>query len=229
MKIGTRIAAIVSSALLLTPSAGLAELVLDQVIVDIEADQRPRSDIEVSNSGTETMYIVVEPYEILNPGLENEKRVQLENPALSRVFVSPRKVILQPGERSLIRIVGLGDRPQQDRVFRLTIRPVVGDLNSEEDAIKVLVGYDALVLLRADKELGEVVGIRTGQKLVLENRSNSAREFFDGTQCDSTGNECQPLPSKRLYPKQSFVVNLPYDTEAKYQTAVGGKIDTRSY
>jgi len=229
MKIGTRVAAIVGSALLLTPSPGLAELILDQVIVDIEADQRARSDIEISNAGTETMYIVVEPYEILNPGLENEKRVQLENPTLSRVFVSPRKVILQPGERSLIRIVGLGDRPKQDRVFRLTIRPVVGDLNSEEDALKVLVGYDALVLLRADKELGEVVGIRTGKKLVLENRSNSAREFFDGIQCDAAGQKCQSLPSKRLYPRQSFVVNLPYDTGAKYQTAVGEEIDTRSY
>lgn len=216
------------SGVLFAPPA-YADLVLDQVIVDLESDQPARGDIQISNAGSERMYVLVEPFEILNPGSENEERVPLDKPSVSKVFVSPQRVILDPDQRSLVRIVATGERPNTDRIFRVRIRPVVGQLESENDALKVLVGYDALVLLRAAKETGQVSWTRTEKGLTLLNGSNSAREFFDGTQCDEDGSECVELPAKRLYPGQEFYVALPYSTPATFKTAIGRRVETRIF
>ncbi|SMQ69930.1 P pilus assembly protein, chaperone PapD [Altererythrobacter xiamenensis] len=216
-------------AFLCTPPAH-ADLVLDQVIVDLESDKPARGDIEISNVGTERMYVLIEPFEILNPGLENEQRVPLDKPSVSKLFVSPQRVILDPDQRSLIRIVAIGERPEVDRIFRVMVRPVVGELQSENDALKVLVGYDALVLLRADRETGGITWDRSKEGiLVLRNESNSAREFFEGTQCDERGEQCVTLPAKRLYPGQKFDFILPYSTPVTFQTALGDRVETRIF
>lgn len=206
-----------------------ADLILDQVIVDLEAGKPLRGDIEITNAGDERIYVLVEPFEILNPGLDEQVRTPLESPSKSRILVSPTRAILEPGERRLVRIAALGERPEADRIFRVRIRPVVGDVISNKDALKVLVGYDTLVLLRASEVKGDIESERDDEMLTLTNRSNTAFELFEGRQCDSKNASCEELPAKRLYPSQTMKVPLKYNTPVTYKLAVGSKVFERTY
>jgi hypothetical protein len=205
-------------------TAASAELVLDQVIVDLETGQPARDDIEVHNSGEDRMYVLVEPAEILNAGLANELRVPLGPPSESGMFVSPQRIILEAGERRLVRIAATGGRPSSDRIFRVRIRPVVGEVVSQEDALKVLVGYDALVLYRATKKEGTLDIVRSERALSFVNRSNSATEVFGGQQCNADGDECHDLPGNRLYPGETWSIELPFETEVRLKQAIGSDV-----
>ena len=205
-----------------TPAA--AELVLDQVIVDLEAESPPRDDIEAFNASDERIYVLVEPFEIVNAGLADETRVPLGPPSESGMFVSPQRLILEPGERRLIRIASTGARPEADRVFRVRVRPIVGEVVSQEDALKVLIGYDALVLLRASEPQGTFDVVRTGRLLAFANNSNSATEVFAGRQCDEAGETCHDLPGNRLYPGERWSVELPFSTKVSFQKAIGSDV-----
>jgi len=206
-----------------------AEMVLSQVIVDLLPGKPPREDVEVFNAGEERMYVLAEPFEIRHAGLPDEQRVPVSQPEESGLLVSPLRLVLEPGERRTIRIAAVGDRPEQDRVFRVTIRPVAGTVTAETSALKVFVGYDTLVLVRPEQLTGEVEGRRSGRTLVLRNPGNTAQELFDGRQCDAAGENCQELPAKRLYPGAVWEQTLPYDTVVTYRAAVGPAMRERTF
>jgi P pilus assembly chaperone PapD len=201
-----------------------AEMVLSQVIVDLLPGKPPRDDIEVFNDGPERMYVSAEPFEIRNPGTAREQRVPADDPQASGLLVSPRKLVLEPGERRIVRVAAIGERSAQDRVYRVAIKPVAGPITAEKSALKVFVGYDALVLVRPATIAGEVTGSRQGKALTLTNAGNTARELFDGRQCNAAGKDCRPLPAKRLYPGVTWQQTLPFDTPVTYTSAVGPTI-----
>lgn len=210
-------------------SLARAELVLSQVIVDLAPSKPPRDDIEVFNDGPERMYVSAEPFEVRDPGTGQEQRVPVIDPQASGLLVSPQKVVLAPGERRLIRIAALGDRPAHDRVYRVAIKPVAGPITAEQSALKVFVGYDALVLVRPDQLTRDLAGERTGKTLILTNAGNTAQELFDGRQCDAAGGDCRALPAKRLYSGARWQQTLPLEGRVTYKSAVGGSIVQRQF
>jgi P pilus assembly chaperone PapD len=206
-----------------------AEMVLSQVIVDLVPGKAPRDDIEVFNDGPERMYVSAEPFEVIGAGTAAERRQPATDPERSGILVSPRKLILAPGERRTIRIAAIGDRPERDRVYRVSIKPVAGPISADQSALKVFVGYDALVLVRPATVTGDVVGEREGRALTLTNGGNTAQEFFDGKQCDGAGKDCRSLPAKRLYPGVTWRQTLPFDTPVTYKSGIGGKVRERKF
>ena len=201
-----------------------AEMVLSQVIIDLQADAPPRDDIEVFNNGTERLYVAAEPFMIRNPGMSDEQRVPASRPDQSGLIVSPQRLVLAPGERRIIRIAAFGPRSESDRVYRVAIKPVTGALVSDQSALKVLVGYDTLVIVRPEKLMRSIVGQRVGRTLVIRNAGNTTQELFDGIQCDSEGKTCQSLTAKRLYPGARWEQTLPFETPVKYRTAIGSAV-----
>jgi Mat/Ecp fimbriae periplasmic chaperone len=212
-----------------TGTPAKAEMILSQVIVDLLPGNPPREDIEVWNAGDDRMYVSAEPFEIRAPGTSGEERIAVADPEASGILVSPRRLVLEPGERRLIRIAAIGSRGPSDRIFRVSIRPVVGPISAEASALKVLVGYDTLVLVRPERFVGDVEASRIGRSLTLANAGNTAQELFDGRQCDETGSNCVNLPAKRLYPGVSWELTLPYDTPVLYKTAVGPSVRERRF
>lgn len=209
--------------------AAHAEMVLSQVIVDLLPNE-PRGDIEVFNDGPERMYVAADPFEIVDAGTPEERRIQVAaDPEQAGLLVSPRKIVLAPGERQTIRVAAIGERPETDRVYRLAIRPVAGPLQADQSALKVLVGYDALVLVRPATQIDDVSSVRDGRSLTLTNAGNTAQELFDGRQCDASGGDCRSLPAKRLYPGGSWQQTLPFDTPATYKSAIGSDISERTF
>jgi P pilus assembly chaperone PapD len=201
-----------------------AELVLSQVIVDFGTERPAREDVEVYNSGSERLYVSAEPFEILMAGQPGQQRVAVVDPAVSGILVTPQRIVLEPGERRLIRIAMTGPRSEQDRVYRVTIKPVAGAISAQSDALKVFVGYDALVLYRAAQISGRLSGTREGHRLIIKNESNTAHELSGGEQCDNNGVNCQSLPGRRLYPGMQFEQAVPYDTPVSYRVSGGGEL-----
>ena len=210
-------------------SIGRAEMVLSQVIVDLLPGQPMRDDIEVHNSGEERMFVAADPFEIRAPGTPAEERVAAPDPEESGLLVSPRRLVLEPGERRTIRIAAIGGRAATDRVYRVAIKPVAGAVSADRSALKVFIGYDALVLVRPERMAGDVAAERRGRTLVLRNPGNTAQELFDGRQCDAAGANCQPLPAKRLYPGAEWEQTLPFDTPAAYKIAAGPAVRERQF
>lgn len=230
MKTICRSAAVLAAMAAFGLAAGAhAELVLSQVVVDLGPGKPAREDIEVFNSGDERMYVAAQPFTIVNPGAPDQQREPAVDPDRSGILVTPQKLVLEPGERRLIRIAATQPRPATDKIYRVTIKPVAGEVSASTSALKVFVGYDTLVIYRPETIGGAVEGQRSGGQLVLTNNSNTAQELFDGKQCDAAGANCQALASKRLYPGGTLTQALPYDTKVTYQIGIGDKVSSVTF
>jgi P pilus assembly chaperone PapD len=179
-----------------------ASIVLSQVVVDFAADGKLAQDIEVSNDKKEVSYVAIEPFEIVAPGTPEERRIAIVDPEVGGLLVTPQRLILQPGERRTVRIAAIGTRRANDRVYRVTIKPVAGPVTSSVSAIKLLVGYDVLVIQRPANPAARIIGTRGGETLTLRNDGNTNAELYDGKLC--VGSDCHAIPSKRLYAGQSW-------------------------
>ena len=227
----TRIAAAAWAAVcttLATPPAA-AELVLNQVIIDLPPGKVPRLDIEASNTGKERIYVVAEPAEIVNPGKPDEKRVSEPDPAKLGLLVTPQKMILEPGERKLVRIASIAPRGPAERIYRVTVKPVIGDVTATTTALKVLVGYDVLVIVRPAVMTGTVTGTRSGDSLVLTNTGTTNVEIYDGKQCDASATACTKLRASRLYAGASLAQTIDPTRSIIYRVKMGDTVEQRTF
>jgi P pilus assembly chaperone PapD len=197
-------------------------ITLSQAVVDIQPGQQTAQDIEVWNDSKEIAYVVAEPSEVIAAGRPDEHRVPVQDPSAGGLLVTPQRMILQPQERKLLRIAAVGTRLPADRIWRVVVKPVAGPVTAPATAIKVLVGYDVLVVLRPDVPRSEVKGARQGNVLTLTNGGNTNVELYDGKLCaTATPTDCKPLPSRRLYPGGQWQQTLPGDGGVQYRAAEG--------
>lgn len=230
MQFVNRIGAATLAATLAVSAPAGANIVLSQVVVDIGPKADSAQDVEIANDGGEVAYVVVEPAEITAPGLPGEARVPVLDPGVGGLLVSPQRMILQPGERKAVRIAAVAARSSVDRIYRVTVKPVAGPVSAPASALKLLVGYDVLVIYRPAAPVGKIIGERGAAGLTLRNAGNTNVELFDGKQCAAPGAApgtpapaaaCKPLPSKRLYAGQSWTQPLAGAGPVTYRVALG--------
>lgn len=213
----------------LAASPACAAIALSKVIVDLEPEAPPRDDIEVTNTGDERQYIVAEPALIRAPGTAAERRIDSSDPTVTGLLVSPQKLVLEPHESKLVRVALVAPRDQQERVFRLTIKPVAGTIEAEQTSLKVFVGYDVLVIARPAAISGEITASRSAGKITFHNGSNASVELGDGRQCDDSGTNCASLPGARLYSGADFAVSIRYSTPVKYMIHQGKTVMMKTF
>lgn len=204
-------------------TAAHAELVLSQIVVELNSGEGSRSDVEIWNNGKERTFVAVDPREILDSGTPSESSRTDPDPEKLGLLVSPARMILEPGQRKLLRIASIAPA-DRERVYRVTVRPVVGQLSAESTGLKVLVGYDVLVLVRPGQEKPHVTGTRSGNELTLNNDGNVSVELVDGKECDASMKSCEALPGGRLYAAAKKVVPVAADRHAQYRLKVGTKL-----
>lgn len=202
-------------AALAVPQAAQAEIVLSQLVVDIAPGKGARGDIEVWNSGRERAYVVVEPNEVLQPGTPAEKRIAERDPARLGLLVTPARMILEPGQRKLLRIAPIGGVPARERVYRVTVKPTVGSIETNVTGLKLLIGYDVLVLVRPAAVAPRLSGRREGSHLVIRNDGPGSVELAAGKACRSK-TDCKDLPGKRLYSGAEWRVEVPQGAAIDY-------------
>ncbi len=214
-------AALAACLALVAAGPARAEIALSQVIVDFQSASQTSQDIEVWNAGDERAYVVAEPAEIVAPGLPDQRRVSNPDPEALGLLVTPQRLVLEPDQRRIIRISAIAPRDDHERIYRVTVRPVAGQASAESSALKILVGYDMLVMVRPLAVTGAIHAERAGRQLTIRNDSNTAYELYDGTQCDTSGNNCASLEATRLYPGAVLSQTLQYDTPVEYQASDG--------
>lgn len=191
-------------------------IVLSELILDLQPGRQIREDVEVWNDGSERTYVALEAREIVNPGTPGETSRKDRDPEQLGLLVSPARMILEPGQRKLARVAVISTDHARERVFRVTVKPAVGPITSNSSGLKVLVGYDVLVLVRPAEVHTSVTGKRVGKDLFLQNDGNSSVELLEGSQCEPASKRCVRLPSKRLYAGATLTQTLPITGSVTY-------------
>jgi len=219
--------ACVVASLVADPAA--ATMQLERNIVHLLPGQPPRVDLRVTNPDEETLYVEVEVLEVENPGTPEETRTPVRDPQAANFLVTPNKFIVAPGSRKLVRFVNTGGHGDAERIFRVNLKPVSPPMEATEHAIRLVVGYQVLVVIAPEKPDPDVAVSRIGNRLTVDNRGNSNVLFRHGLQCASeeylkSRNEdgCQGIKARRVYPGNVWQADLPYDTPVEFTLSDGG-------
>lgn len=223
------LAAFIAGAALVSATPSVAELVLSELIVDLQPGKQARDDVEIWNKSDERSYVAVEPREIVDPSLPTQKDRRDPDPEKLGLLVSPARMILEPGQRKLLRIATLAPASEREHVYRVTVKPVIGSVDSANSGLKILVGYDLLVLVRPNNPVPNVIASRNGRSLTFSNRGNVSVELVDGRQCKQAHSDCVQLPGKRLYPGASWAVELGSDLPAEFTLKSPGRTDRKTF
>lgn len=203
------------AALPIAPAS--AELAVSQLIVELKPGALRAADIEIYNDSAERSFVSVEPREIIDAGLDREKPLLAPDPEKLGLLISPTRLVIEPHQRRRLRIAAIGPVPLQERIYRVTVKPVAGEVTGTESGLKLLVGYDLLVLVRPPAHKPNVDISRADSVLKIVNRGSASVELAEGKQCDGNGNNCRLLPSKRLYAGATWQQSLPLSTAGEYR------------
>lgn len=220
----------VGASLMFATSTADAAISVSQVIVEFNKPGQRRADVEVQNRGRERMYVVVLPSRIMKPGLPGERRVNNPDPSKLGLLVSPQRMILDPGQRRLVRFAVLSAPGSGDRIYRVQIKPVVGKIVAKKTGVKILVGYDVLVMQRPNRPDTKLVGKRQGGWLVFKNNGNTNALLFNGKQCAAlVSKRCRRLPPRRLYSGAQWRLKLKGSGPVNYLVRSGTQTTRRSF
>lgn len=205
---------LIAAALLLAFASNTAhaDFVLSEMIVDFKENTPRARDVEIISKDKETQYIATETYVVENAGLANEKRTLINDPTKSGLMLTPNKLALTPDSRKLVRLLVLSEPAQKDIIYRVAVKPVIQGLGEvkQKVALKVLVGYEMLVIVRPKNAKSDLVAERKGNSLIIINNGNSNAYLQGGEQCDATGGNCKTLGTARIYAGQKWSTTLPH-------------------
>jgi len=218
--------------LLATAAGAHAEMQLDNFIIVFEPGQPARKDVTVSNTGEQPLYLKVTPFAIEQAGTSRQTRRKIVDPRKAGLLITPNKLVIPPGGRKRIRFVNLDPARSEEGVFRVTIEPVAGELQASASGVKVMVGYEVLVLAQPHNPRPDIRATRDGNRLVLHNRGNTDVYLFRGKQCRSSEGateSCTELRDRRLYPGNEWVLELPHDGPVEFHLAIGNKNTLKTF
>ena len=211
------------------PLPAYAELGVSPAIVDFQSGHPPRADLELVNNGSQRLYVVVEPSEIAAPGTDAEQRIQDPDPQVLGLLATPSRLILEPGQRKFVRIAMLKEAGDRDRIYRVTVKPVVGPVEAPVTGLKILVGYDVLVIQRPAQPKAVITGARSGEMLSLRNLGDTNAQLFNGKQCDARKGHCTSLPGSRLYAGATWNVPIRPGLPVEYLVKVGHDVTVQQF
>lgn len=193
--------------LLLTSMPTNADMRVDRAIVYFDPDAPPRQDVEVSNLSDENLFLKVEVLEVSNAGTEQEQRRLVTDLDAIGFIASPANSVIPPKGRRSIRLLNLREPDDQERIYRVTFKPVLPELTAQTNAIKLLVAYQSLIIIRPKNIDIDIASESRTDGLLLSNNGNANVFLQNGRACHTTSNVCFDLPSKRLYAGNSWTVS----------------------
>ena len=217
-------------ALLMSFNAFSNQILLDNVIVNFDNNNKTKEDIFVRNISEKDTYVKIIVTEIINAGKENQEKIEHKNPKKSGIFVTPNKLILTPkgeiNDHQAIRIANINKELKEDRIYRIQVLPVINDFEKKEKGmgVKMLMGYEILTLIQPNNPIMKYDYEIKNKQLIFNNTGNSNILLHNGEQCDSNNENCKKIKDKRVYAGTSFTFNLPYNNnEVKFYLKFGEK------
>lgn len=201
----------------ITSAQAAGSMYLNRSIVTFQPGQPPRDDVLVINSEEEVLYVSLSVFEVLEPGTEQEERIQHTDPQRAGVIATPNKIIVPPLGRKAVRIVNLR-QDDAEHIYRINVTPILPPLEEAKTSIvRVIVAYQLLVIVQPNEPVEDLQVNREDGKLAFHNVGNTNVLLSEGVQCDLKGSNCKELPTKRIYAGNEFAVELPYTTPVNYK------------
>ena len=215
-----------------------AQLGADRLVLDFDDTKVSRRDVMLSNDGSEPLYVEVGVEEIL-VGSGGERSTRKGTPDQLGLLVTPNRLIIEPGQRRPVRAVLL-QRPATERVYQITMKPVVGELQSDAAKVpgkktmrvKVLLGYQAIAFARPAMIKEDLQASRAGRTLRFANAGNVSMVLDSGRQCatpDLPAERCDRLPSKRVRPGAVWELPLGGDGPVTYTVQAPSGNEQKTY
>ncbi len=204
-------------ASLALPVSAAGSMYLNRSIVTFSPDGLPRDDVVVINAEEENLYVSLDVFEVENPGLADERRVQTDDPQDAGLIVTPNKLIVPPLGRKTVRIVNLA-QGEKERIYRVNVTPILPPLESPKTSmVRVIVAYQLLVIVQPRIPEQNLKVERVDGELRFFNAGNTNVLISEGSQCDRQSTNCVDLPTKRIYAGGAFNVPLEHDTPVNYK------------
>lgn len=190
-----------------------ANMVLNKIIVNFYSGKTAREDVEVFNSGKETLYISAKLFEIMQPESSTPERRELTDPRTAGFIISPNRFIVAPGQRKVVRLITTQQVIDTDKVYRILMQPHAGKFTADSTqkvaGIKIMLGYELLAFIRPAKLEVNLQVQRKGKSLLLHNAGNTNINVREIKLCqDAEQQQCEKLGGKRLYASQQWQFDL---------------------
>jgi P pilus assembly chaperone PapD len=202
-----------------------AALIVNRSIITYDNPSVNREDVVIINSDQQAnLYIQVDPFKVVNAGQESQELLVLDITDNPEFLVTPNRLVIAPGGRSLVRFLNLLPPAEEERIYRVNLTPITppaeyGTGNAEEirSRLEVVVAYQILVIILPDTPNPEMRMNRDGILASFTNTGNSNYLLTDGQQCDPENPViCQPLEDRRVYSGNNWQLTLPYDGPFTY-------------
>ncbi len=217
------------------PGVVNAGLLLDKVVVVFDDNKQTKKDILVINDDPDQrIFVSVEPFRVEQPGTKNESLTALLAEERPSFLASPKKLIVEPGSQSVVRLLNLEPNSTEERVYRVNYLPIEKPPELESDksiegiapVVEIVVAYQVLAIILPPNPVSTPVVSRSGNTVVFRNDGNANYLLSDGRQCDpSDKSKCVDLPGHRVYAGSSWSLDLPHNGPAEYnlRTAAGSR------
>jgi len=210
--------------LILSSSLSYASISVSDLVVNLSGNSLSKN-ISIHNNGTTTEYVEINPLLVEHPGKENEKKAAIKNPRELGLLITPKKLVIPPGQSRTVRMVSTKQPTDVDRIYRLKVTPTTGKLitpkgiTKSQIGLKLIIGYNLLVIVRPLKEKHDLKIARQGELVTVVNLGNTNVKLENGVQC-SQPKVCVKLavPNKRLYAGNTWQFKVKEDHPVKFET-----------
>ncbi|MBT5685792.1 MAG: hypothetical protein HOJ11_12365, partial [Gammaproteobacteria bacterium] len=153
------------------------------------------------------------------------------------LLVTPNKLLIEPSGSAIVRMLNMAEPDINEVYYRINFTPIQKpieferqegeELEQSQMLVSIALAYQALVIVPPLEPKALPRFTRTGKTVVFTNPGNSFYLLRDGVQCSPDDpDDCVDLTSKRVYPGNEYVVELPFDGPAQYVARVfdGSKV-----
>ena len=208
-----------------------ANLKLSRFFVEAEQNARPQ-EVFVSNEGNETLYVKVEVEEVIDPQAEAPETRTGLTPEQLGILVSPQRLVINPGEDKRIRVVTL-NAPEEDRFFKVTVTPVVGDIESNTAiGVKLMIAYGLWVFARPEGAKPDIVAEVQDRDLILENTGRTHGEVRSIEYCPKVRTPdqgCSTLDGFRMMLGKTYTRSFDGPGDVTVSSVFKGEITENTY
>ena len=187
-----------------------AHLSVSPIILSFDADAQMRKDMLLENTSERAQYLEIQAARIGEPGAVPETYETSPIPDEVGLLVAPRRLVLQPGEQKRIRVILLEVPEERDLAWRISVSPVVGEVDSRAPVALTQVGYKALVFARPSDPRVDLIAERNGRVLTVTNAGTTNGLLHSGEQCQLP-QSCTRVSGRRLWPGMTWQTDLPED------------------
>ncbi|MDA7742123.1 fimbria/pilus periplasmic chaperone [Francisellaceae bacterium] len=193
-------------------------------IVDISTPQvvfnaksKKTQYITVKNIGNEKGYVGVRVYDALKPRDGQKQKATLSKKF--KMIISPRRMVLKPGQSKRVRITNTTGVVQKDRVIDIVSQLVKPNVKGQ----KVVAGGAGIQVKGAIVHLTQVyvlpktlevnlshkIETNKGSKLLKFSNTGNTTVFLRKGQLCQSNDKCEALEGMAVYPSMTKTVELP--------------------